>query len=119
MGVYDRAVGAVKPEEKKEMFLLYIKKATDFFGVTKTREIYQRAIEELPEPDMRAMCLKYADMERKLGEIDRARAIYVYTSQFCDPQKEDIFWKVYSNFNSLTKQRKKGKERKFHPPRNS
>lgn len=25
-------------------------------------------------------------MERKLGEIDRARAIYVHCSQICDPK---------------------------------
>lgn len=38
--------------------------------------------------------MRYADMERKLGEIDRARAIYVHCSQICDP-------KVKINFNSL------------------
>lgn len=27
-----------------------------------------------------------ADMERKLGEVDRARKIYEYGSQFCDPR---------------------------------
>ena len=32
------------------------------------------------------MCQRYADMERKLGEIDRARAIYVHCSQICDPK---------------------------------
>ena len=32
------------------------------------------------------MCLRFADMERKLGEIDRARAIYAHCSQICDPR---------------------------------
>ena len=34
----------------------------------------------------REICIRYADMERKLGEIDRARAIYVHCSQICDPK---------------------------------
>ena len=32
------------------------------------------------------MSIRYADMERKLGEIDRSRAIYVHCSQMCDPK---------------------------------
>lgn len=43
------------------------------------------------------MCQRYADMERKLGEIDRARAIYVHCSQICDPKVSNIF----RNFNLL------------------
>lgn len=30
--------------------------------------------------------MRFADMERKLGEIDRARAVYTYASQFSDPR---------------------------------
>ncbi len=39
------------------------------------------------------MCLRFADMERKLGEIDRARAVYSYCSQMCDPRvsKSSLF----------------------------
>merc|ERR550525_1720048 len=33
-----------------------------------------------------------------LGEVDRARAIYVHASQFCDPRKEDEFWKTWRGF---------------------
>ncbi len=44
------------------------------------------------------MCLKYADMEKKLGEIDRARAIYVHGSQFCNPSEEFDFWKRWNDF---------------------
>lgn len=32
------------------------------------------------------MALRYAELERKLGEIDRSRAIFTYASQFCDPR---------------------------------
>ncbi|KAF5792096.1 putative tetratricopeptide-like helical domain superfamily [Helianthus annuus] len=31
------------------------------------------------------MCIKYAELEHSLGEIDRARKIYVYASCLADP----------------------------------
>ena len=34
----------------------------------------------------REMCLRFADLERKLGEIDRARAVYTHCSEMCDPR---------------------------------
>lgn len=34
----------------------------------------------------RLMCIRFAELERKLGEIDRARAIYAHCSQMCDPR---------------------------------
>jgi pre-mRNA-splicing factor SYF1 len=54
--------------------------------VTRTREIYEKAIEALPERDLRKICQQYAQMEQRMGEIDRARAIYVHASQYCDPR---------------------------------
>lgn len=36
------------------------------------------------------MCLQFADLETKLGEIDRARAIYAHCSQMCDPRVSEI-----------------------------
>lgn len=103
------------------MFKYYIAKATESFGVVAAREIYERAIEALPDKDVRPMCLKYAELERKLGEIDRARAIYGYASQFFDPkvqkkkkhcwfkrrtelmfficlQTQPAFWQTWHNF---------------------
>lgn len=68
------------------MFNFYIAKASANFGVTYTREIYERAIEVLPDKEAKDMCLKYAELERKLGEMDRARALYAHASQFCDPR---------------------------------
>uniref|UniRef100_A0A2D4HWU8 Pre-mRNA-splicing factor Syf1/CRNKL1-like C-terminal HAT-repeats domain-containing protein n=1 Tax=Micrurus lemniscatus lemniscatus TaxID=129467 RepID=A0A2D4HWU8_MICLE len=44
------------------------------------------------------MCLRFADMECKLGEIDRARAIYSYCSQMCDPRTTANFWQTWKEF---------------------
>jgi hypothetical protein len=34
----------------------------------------------------REMCLRFAELETKLGEIDRARAVYAHCSEVCDPR---------------------------------
>ncbi|CDQ72139.1 unnamed protein product [Oncorhynchus mykiss] len=44
------------------------------------------------------MCLRFADMESKLGEIDRGRAIYSYCSQICDPRMTATFWQTWKEF---------------------
>ncbi|KAI9253379.1 hypothetical protein BDA99DRAFT_519620 [Phascolomyces articulosus] len=98
MRIYDRATKAVADEDRLEMFNYYIAKATSSFGIVAAREIYERAIESLPDKDVRPMCLKYAELERKLGEIDRTRAIYGYASQFFDPKTQPTFWQTWHDF---------------------
>ncbi|KAF8983985.1 hypothetical protein BGZ46_009026 [Entomortierella lignicola] len=98
MSIYDRATKAVAPEDRADMFHFYIAKAATMFGVTSTREIYERAIEVLPDKDARLMCMRFADMERKLGEIDRARGIFAHGSQFCDPRISPEYWQAWHDF---------------------
>jgi pre-mRNA-splicing factor SYF1 len=98
MRIYDRATSAVAPQDRKEMYKFYIAKVSQTYGVTATREIYQRAIEVLPDRDAKDMCLAYAEMECKLGEIDRARALYAYASAFCDPNTVPSFWQQWHDF---------------------
>lgn len=92
MRIYDRATKAVASEDRKEMYDYYIAKATESFGVMAAREIYEHAIESLPDKDVRVMSLRYAELERKLGEIDRARAIYGFASQLFDPRVSCFFF---------------------------
>lgn len=95
MAVYERATSAVLPEEMFELFNIYIKKAAEIYGVPKTRQIYEKAIEVLSEDNTREMCLRFAEMETKLGEIDRARAIYAHCSQICDPRVYSFLYSFY------------------------
>lgn len=98
MRIYERATRAVSDDDKFEMFNFYITKSASNFGLTSTRPIYERAIAALPDKEARDMCLKFAEMERRLGEIDRARAIYGHASQFCDPRTTPIFWHKWEEF---------------------
>lgn len=64
---------------------------------------------------MGKVCAEYAGVEKSLGEVDRARAIYSYGSQFCNPavrrlrhccrplsswlvQSETAYWNAFHEF---------------------
>ena len=98
MAVYDRASRLVPEASRMDMYRLYIKKVELHFGITKTRPVYERAVAELSEAQSKTLCLEFADMERKLGEIDRARAILQHGSQFADPRQDALYWQKWSEF---------------------
>lgn len=98
MRIYERATRAVADEDRADMFNFYITKSASNFGLPSTRPIYERAITVLPDVEAKDMCLKFADMEKRLGEIDRARAIYGHASQFCDPRTNPDFWVKWEQF---------------------
>ncbi|KAJ6250743.1 pre-mRNA-splicing factor syf1 [Anaeramoeba flamelloides] len=98
MKIYDRASQNVSDKEKYEIFQVFIHKATKYFGITQTREVYDRSIELSPDKDLKYLTMQYAAMETTLGEIDRARAIYVHGSQFCNPRSETDFWDTWDKF---------------------
>ena len=98
MRIYDRACSAVADTDRLDMYNFYITKAASNFGLTSTRPIYERAIAALPDTDAKSICLKFAEMERRLGEIDRARSIYGHASQFADPRSDAAFWQIWESF---------------------
>eukprot|EP00771_Trimastix_marina_P000533 gnl/Trimastix_PCT/1553.p1 GENE.gnl/Trimastix_PCT/1553~~gnl/Trimastix_PCT/1553.p1 ORF type:complete len:878 (-),score=280.43 gnl/Trimastix_PCT/1553:33-2603(-) len=98
MDIYARATDAVDEAQRLEMYEIYISRAASFYGVTKTRDIYEAAIAKLPDKPARDLCLKYAALEQKLGEIDRSRAIYVHCSRMCDPTADPAFWQRWNEF---------------------
>ena len=85
MSIYQSAIEGAAMEKRLELYNVYIAKAAEYFGVTKTRDIYESAINALPATMLPGMCVRYANLERKLGEIDRARAIYMHGAQQVDP----------------------------------
>ncbi|XP_020108338.1 pre-mRNA-splicing factor SYF1 [Ananas comosus] len=99
MSVYDQAVRAVPDSEKLGLYEIYIRRASEIFGLPKTREIYQQAIDTvLSHGDVKIMCMKYADLEKSMGEIDRARNIYNYASKHVDPRTGSDFWEKWQEF---------------------
>lgn len=102
MSIYERATQVVADENKFEMYTIYIAKATANYGLPATRPIFERALEVLPDKQTAEMCLRFAALERKLGEIDRARVIYAHASQFCDPRVNPKFWQEWNSFEIET-----------------
>mmetsp|Transcript_8016 Transcript_8016/g.17347 ORF Transcript_8016/g.17347 Transcript_8016/m.17347 type:complete len:963 (+) Transcript_8016:185-3073(+) len=98
LAIYNRATKAVEEKDMFEMYSILVRKTAELFGQTRTREIYEQAIENLPQDRIKDGCVRYAKMETMLGEVDRARAIYIHASQFCDPRKEEEFWKTWRGF---------------------
>lgn len=64
MAIYDRAAKAVLPEEQYEMFNTYIKKAAELYGITHTREIYEKAVDMLADEPAREMSLRLVSLLR-------------------------------------------------------
>ncbi|OMJ26433.1 Pre-mRNA-splicing factor syf1 [Smittium culicis] len=100
LNIYERATQAVQPSGAKfEMYRFYISKTSLLLGDNCTRKIYEQAIAELAdEQQALSMCLEYLQLETKLGEIDRARALFGYGSQFADPRVSADFWKKWHQF---------------------
>jgi pre-mRNA-splicing factor SYF1 len=101
MHIYDRACKALPMEERFEVYMIYISRAQDFFGVMNTREIYAQAVEVLPDAQAAVMCLKFNKVELMLGEVDRAREVLMHGAQFCDPRAQQgaaDYWQKWHEF---------------------
>ncbi|KAJ3211454.1 pre-mRNA-splicing factor syf1 [Entophlyctis luteolus] len=100
MKIYDRATRAVGDADRFQVFEFYIAKSISYFGRTSAREIYSRAIEVLPDKTARTMAMRFAQLEASLFEVDRARAIWSYGSQFADPRIDAEYWKLWQEFET-------------------
>lgn len=62
--------------------------------------MYERAFERLePNQLLVQLGLRFAKLERKLNEIERARGVYTHLSQYCNPQQyESSFWRIWEQF---------------------
>lgn len=98
MHIYDRATRAVPEDQRAGIFNVYIRKAAKIFGITRTREVFERALEVVPDNDVRDFCVRYAKLETSLGEYDRARSIQAHCAQFCDPRSDMEFWRRWKSF---------------------
>lgn len=101
VAIYDRSLKIIPSELKMHLYRLFIKKVEIYFGVTKTRPIYERAILDLDEMSSKQICIEYAHVERNLGEIDRARNILKHGSQLADPKIDSAYWNAWKHFEEL------------------
>ena len=57
-------------------------------------------METVPAGQVKEVAVRFADLETKLGELDRARGIFVYAAQFCNPQTQVTFWEMWRDFEA-------------------
>lgn len=92
--VYRRAA---EVDSSYDSYALYAAKVSHFFGLAKARPVYEAAIQRLEQDfDCQRMCLKLVDLETKLGEIDRARAVLGHGSQFAPTDQS--YWDTFRAF---------------------
>lgn len=97
--IFDRMVKAVPQQERFAAYSAYIAKVAKLLGVTKTRAIFESALQHLKEGEILEVGRKYAELEANLGEIERARAVLAHISQFSDPRDDsDALWADWEKF---------------------
>jgi pre-mRNA-splicing factor SYF1 len=96
--IFERACKVLPDRYKLSMYRLYIKKVEEYYGAIHTRKVYTEALKLLSDDNARQLCVEYFRLERNLGEIDRARAILQYGSQFADPKRFADFWSNWRLF---------------------
>ncbi len=98
LSVYRNMCQRVPTSEKAAAYRLYIVKTIKHIGFTSTRDIYQEAIETLPDEQAALLCIEFAQMETNLQQVDRARAIFVYGAQMADPRRVPTYWTAWKEF---------------------
>lgn len=94
----------VPEAEKQRAYEVFACKVANLMGITRTRPIYEKALENFKGKQFILFGLRYAKIEKKLGEIDRARQIFNYLAPMVDPEIDHhMFWKVDSRLQRLGK----------------
>ncbi|KAH9079189.1 spliceosome complex protein [Lactarius deliciosus] len=97
--LFEQALEKCPPKSCKPIFLLYAQLEEEHGLAKRAMTIYDRATQVVENEDKFEICaFAFAALERKLGEIDRARAIYAHASQFCDPRTNPEFWTEWHSF---------------------
>lgn len=101
LSIYRRGCGVVAQNDRPVLYNLLIGKTIESQGAFSARPIYEEAIKSLPFPASLPFALAHSDLEEKLNEIPRARALLMHMSQFCDPRAyENSFWKKWQEFET-------------------
>ena len=97
MDVYERATTHLPADQRLEVYDAYVAKAMEFFGVDKVRAVFVAppTTRSLPRDAAKTLTTRFAEFERKLGELDRARALYAHASQFANPLVDVDFWSTW------------------------
>lgn len=99
VNVLERACECVSDDSKFDIFILLIYKIRELqYGAEELRAAYLKAMESVPRDRIKDVAIRFAAFEVSLMDIERARSIFVYSSQFNDPRTSVSFWKAWKDF---------------------
>ncbi|KAH9260449.1 hypothetical protein BASA81_001619 [Batrachochytrium salamandrivorans] len=89
--------------KRLEAYLHWGKQSELFFGSQSVRPIFDQAMRdaELNDEQVVAVCIHFSHAEQRLGELDRARAIYKHGAFFQDPALHQSLWDAWNSFEVL------------------
>ena len=97
--VLEKAESVIPKKDLPFLMRVYVSKVYKFSGITQTREIYQRALEVLEGEALVPVGIEFANVEKRVGEIDRARGVFRYLGQFSEPNVDEFgLWKSWEAF---------------------
>ena len=90
---------------RRKLYDALLSKSSALFGVSKVREVFETALEReaaapggLPDADALQLARQWAALESRLGEVDRARAVYSHASSLANPLTSPDFWDAWNAF---------------------
>jgi pre-mRNA-splicing factor SYF1 len=103
VAIYKRAIYDVSKTTRLSIYKIFIQKTYLYSGIPGLREAYEIAIKSteagfLEKDDAMELCFYYADFECLIGELERARTVYINASKFITQNNEKGFWKHWSKF---------------------
>ena len=97
MNIYRRAADELNDDE---VYHVWIASTMSIFGASKCREVYEYAISKTSGETAALWCSRYAKMEAKLTEYQRARDIFLHGAQFANPEKLPDYWQQFEEFEN-------------------
>ncbi|SOV79435.1 pre-mRNA-splicing factor SYF1, putative [Plasmodium sp. gorilla clade G3] len=101
LSIYKEAIPFLEESDKIKFYKIFISKVSRSYGIQKAREAFEEAIQTLSDDSARQLCMIYIDMEYKLNEYERVRALYIYTAQYTNPLLYMDFYKDWREFEAL------------------
>ncbi|MEE4247758.1 MAG: hypothetical protein V2I33_20335, partial [Kangiellaceae bacterium] len=99
--VLERAFTDARRGQKSDICCQLLRHTTALFGIPETRATIERCIQSCHYPPFVVRIGQvFINLERKLGETERARALYRYVANYTDPGTPGVqtFWESWSEF---------------------
>ena len=98
LSIYKKATHVVLEGERFALYEFCLAKVIKHQNLLAARPLFQEAMGNLPDREAREIALRFATFEEKLGEVERARAIYAYGGQLGNPATCREYWDKWQQF---------------------